>query len=90
MKTKIAVKYFGSLQEMANAFGVSKQLVHKFGEYLPECRAWQAESIWHRDKASAKGLRKNVKLKVNDGYYKKYRLSTYKLRQAAAKHKSAA
>lgn len=78
MKTKIAVKYFGSLQKMADAFGVSKQLVHSFGEYLPEGRAWQAEAL------------SGGKLKVDAEFYRLQRLEAYQKRQRSAEKKLSA
>lgn len=41
MKTAQAVKYFGSQQAIANALGISKQAVSKWGETVPIKKAFK-------------------------------------------------
>jgi len=41
IKTKDAIKFYGNKNRLARAFGISRQAVEKWGEYVPEGRHWQ-------------------------------------------------
>jgi len=43
MKTKDAIKHFGSPKNLAKALGISKQAVSQWGTYLPEGKAFKLQ-----------------------------------------------
>ena len=45
MKTKQAIKRFGSAAALARALGISRQSVHDWGDTVPEGRAYQLEVL---------------------------------------------
>lgn len=43
MRTKQAIKYFGSQAAVARAAGVNRSAVHRWGDVVPIKRAWVLE-----------------------------------------------
>jgi DNA-binding transcriptional regulator YdaS (Cro superfamily) len=43
MRTKQAIKHFGSAAALAKALGITRQSVHDWGDEVPEGRAYQLE-----------------------------------------------
>ena len=45
MRTKQAIKHFGSAAKLARSLGISRQSVHDWGDVVPEGRAYQIEVL---------------------------------------------
>jgi DNA-binding transcriptional regulator YdaS (Cro superfamily) len=45
MRTKQAIKHFGSAAALARKLGISRQSVHDWGDEVPEGRAYQLEVL---------------------------------------------
>lgn len=45
MRTKDAIKRWGSAAALAKALGISRQSVHEWGPEVPELRAYQIEVL---------------------------------------------
>jgi transcriptional repressor of cell division inhibition gene dicB len=45
MKTEEAIRFFGTQAALARALGVSKQAVSRWGESVPDGRAYQLQVI---------------------------------------------
>lgn len=43
MRTRQAIKHFGSAAALAKALGITRQSVHEWGSEVPEGRAYQLE-----------------------------------------------
>ena len=45
MQKKEVIKYFGSVQKMADALGVTRQMIYLYDDILPEMIAYKIEVI---------------------------------------------
>lgn len=45
MQKKEVIKYFGSVQKMADALGVTRQMIYLYADILPEMIAYKIEVI---------------------------------------------
>ena len=45
MRTKAAIKKFGSAANLARALGISRQSIHDWGDEVPQGRAYQLEVL---------------------------------------------
>lgn len=45
MRTKTAIKHFGSAAELARHLGISRQSIHDWGDEVPEGRQYQLEIL---------------------------------------------
>jgi DNA-binding transcriptional regulator YdaS (Cro superfamily) len=43
MKTKDAIDYFGGIKELANFLGIWPHNISRWGEFVPEARAYELE-----------------------------------------------
>jgi hypothetical protein len=51
MKTQEAVNHFGSIRKLAAALDVSVQAIYKWGEDVPQLRAYQLRAMMAQDNA---------------------------------------
>ena len=45
MKTKDAIKAFGSPKELAAALGITREAIYQWGDTVPELRAYQIREL---------------------------------------------
>jgi hypothetical protein len=45
MKTTDAIMTFGGISKLAKALNISRQAVHKWGEFVPPLRAYQLRDL---------------------------------------------
>ena len=56
IKKSEVVAVFGSDQSIAKAFGISRQAVHRWGEYIPENKAYKFRDMKKKIKADQESI----------------------------------